>query len=119
MWCYSCLLMVMMPLAGSADGHDNATAITPTRSTAATNSSITKPSQLSFFGNFEMMQRAFYVVIGVCVLAVLYFVVRACSIKKKPQRKKYGLLSDYDETMELGSMDSDEEKVFESRSIRR
>ncbi|PIO22699.1 hypothetical protein AB205_0152350, partial [Aquarana catesbeiana] len=66
-----------------------------------------------------MLQRAFYVLIGISVLAVLYFVIRTCSIKKKPQRKKYGLLSDYDENMELGSMESDEEKIFESKNIRR
>lgn len=119
MWCYSCLLMFLMPVARSADGPDNTTLATITSSTVATNSSHTKPTQLSFWSNVEMMQRAFYVLIGISVLAVLYFVVRTCSLKKKPQRKKYGLLSDYDETMELGSMDSDEEKIFESRSIRR
>lgn len=84
-----------------------------------TNSSTTSHVQLSFLNNYKMLQRAFYVLIGISVLAVLYFVIRTCSIKKKPQRKKYGLLSDYDENMELGSMDSDEEKIFESRNIRR
>ncbi|XP_040273489.1 protein FAM174C [Bufo bufo] len=118
-WCYPCLLIFMMPVPGSADGQENATDVTVSTSTVPTNSSITKPTQLSFWGNFEMMQRAFYVLIGISLLAVLYFVIRTCSLKKKPQRKKYGLLSDYDETMELGSMDSDEEKIFESRGLRR
>ncbi|CAI9568409.1 unnamed protein product, partial [Staurois parvus] len=84
-----------------------------------TNSSNTTHVQLSFLNNYKMLQRAFYVLIGISVLAVLYFVTRTCRIKKKPQRKKYGLLSDYDENMEMGSMDSDEEKIFESRNIRR
>ncbi|XP_056373139.1 protein FAM174C isoform X1 [Hyla sarda] len=118
MWCYSCLLIFMIPVCWSAEGQENATVLA-TSTTVATNSSITKPTQLSFWSNFEMMQRAFYVLIGISVLAVLYFVIRTCSLKKKPQRKKYGLLSDYDETMELGSIDSDEEKIFESRSLRR
>ncbi|KAM3938931.1 protein FAM174C [Leptodactylus fuscus] len=119
MWCYSCLLMFTIPLAASAEGPENVTHIEITSPTVSINSSSTKPTQLSFWGNFEVMQRAFYVLIGISVLAVLYFVIRTCSLKKKPQRKKYGLLSDYDETMELGSMDSDEEKIFESRSLRR
>ncbi|XP_071967892.1 protein FAM174C [Engystomops pustulosus] len=119
MWCYPCLLIFMMPVAGSTEGQENTTLVTVTSSTLATNSSFTKPTRLSFWDNFEMMQRAFYVLIGISVLAVLYFVIRTCSLKKKPQRKKYGLLSDYDETMELGSMDSDEDKIFESRSLRR
>ncbi|XP_075707171.1 protein FAM174C [Rhinoderma darwinii] len=119
MWRYSCLLIIMMPVAWSAEGQENVTHVLITSSTLTTNSSVTKPTQLSFWGNFEMMQRAMYVVIGISVLAVFYFVIRTCSLKKKPQRKKYGLLSDYDETMEMGSMDSDEEKIFESRSIRR
>lgn len=38
---------------------------------------------------------------------------------KKPQRKKYGLLSSYDENIELASLDSDEDTVFESRNLRR
>ncbi|KAM4054248.1 LOW QUALITY PROTEIN: protein FAM174C [Anomaloglossus baeobatrachus] len=123
-WCFSCLLIFMVPVVSGVEGNSNATLTTVPSSTVVTNSSIskptqvTKPTQLSFWGNFEMMQRAFYVLIGISVLAVLYFVIRTCS-QKKPQRKKYGLLSDYDDTMELGSMDSDEEKIFESRSIRR
>ncbi|XP_077127048.1 protein FAM174C isoform X2 [Ranitomeya variabilis] len=121
-WCISCLLIFMVPVVWSDEGNGSSTVPT---STVTTNSSITKPTQitkatqLSFWGNIEMMQRAFYVLIGISVLAVLYFVIRTCSLKKKPQKKKYGLLSDYDDTMELGSMDSDEEKIFESRSIRR
>lgn len=52
-------------------------------------------------------------------LTCLFNKISFYSMKKKPQRKKYGLLSDYDENMELGSMESDEEKIFESRNIRR
>ncbi|KAF1546313.1 putative membrane protein C19orf24, partial [Eudyptes schlegeli] len=38
---------------------------------------------------------------------------------KKPQRKKYGLLSNYDENIEMASFDSDEDTVFETRNLRR
>ncbi|KAG8454600.1 hypothetical protein GDO86_000997 [Hymenochirus boettgeri] len=80
----------------------------------------TKHLQDSFLGaNMPMVQRAFYVLIGVSLLAVLYFVIRTVRLKKKPLRKKYGLLSDYDDNMEMGSLESDEEKIFEARSLRR
>ncbi|XP_039371983.1 protein FAM174C isoform X1 [Mauremys reevesii] len=69
-------------------------------------------------GRFPAVQRAFYVLTGLCALAALYFLVRALRLKK-PQRKKYGLLSNYDENMELGSLDSDEDTVFETRNLRR
>eukprot|EP00079_Xenopus_tropicalis_P025899 XP_012819506.1 PREDICTED: uncharacterized membrane protein C19orf24 homolog isoform X1 [Xenopus tropicalis] len=76
--------------------------------------------QETFFGaNVQMVQRAFYVLIGISLLAVLYFIIRTLRLKKKPIKKKYGLLSDYDENMEMGSLDSDEEKIFEARSLRR
>uniref|UniRef100_A0A8C6YRI7 Uncharacterized protein n=1 Tax=Nothoprocta perdicaria TaxID=30464 RepID=A0A8C6YRI7_NOTPE len=38
---------------------------------------------------------------------------------KKPQRKKYGLLSNYDENIEMASFDSDEDTVFETRNLKR
>ncbi|KAM9112118.1 protein FAM174C [Pangshura tecta] len=69
-------------------------------------------------GRFPAVQRAFYVLTGLCALAAVYFLVRALRLKK-PQRKKYGLLSNYDENMELGSLDSDEDTVFETRNLRR
>ncbi|XP_075061843.1 protein FAM174C isoform X2 [Mixophyes fleayi] len=119
MWCYAYFLMVILSLAKSTKGEDNSTHITVTGTPQTSTSITTRHGQLSFWNNFEMMQRAFYVLIGISLLAVLYFVIRTCSLKKKPQRKKYGLLSDYDENMEMASLDSDEEKIFEARSIRR
>ena len=44
---------------------------------------------------------------------------RTHSRVKKPQRKKYGLLSSYDEHVEMASLDSDEDTVFETRNLRR
>ncbi|XP_040179639.1 protein FAM174C [Rana temporaria] len=124
--CLSFILLVADRLsAQEVANHGNAQEVNTTHVTVTTgrplttNSSTTSHVQLSFFNNYKMLQRAFYVLIGISVLAVLYFVIRTCSMKKKPQRKKYGLLSDYDENMELGSMESDEEKIFESRNIRR
>ncbi|XP_054031363.1 protein FAM174C [Dryobates pubescens] len=80
-----------------------------------------------------VLKRAVYVLSALSLLAALYFLLRAFrprsegprherktrSRLKKPQRKKYGLLSSYDEHMEMASLDSDEETVFETRNLRR
>ncbi|XP_065097774.1 protein FAM174C [Paramisgurnus dabryanus] len=70
----------------------------------------------------EMIQRALYVLIGITAIGVLYFLMRAVRMKKKTvQRKKYGLLSNYDDTMEMGHLESDEDDntVYEAQSLRR
>ncbi|XP_001373903.3 protein FAM174C isoform X2 [Monodelphis domestica] len=65
----------------------------------------------------QMLKRSFYVLTGFVGLAALYFLIRAFRLKK-PQRKKYGLLSNTDDHMEMASMESDEETVFETRNLR-
>ncbi|XP_068012274.1 protein FAM174C isoform X3 [Melanerpes formicivorus] len=65
-----------------------------------------------------VLKRAVYVLSALSLLAALYFLLWAFRLKK-PQRKKYGLLSSYDEHMEMASLDSDEETVFETRNLRR
>ncbi|XP_063313432.1 protein FAM174C [Pelobates fuscus] len=119
MWyCISLLICLVFAVKCLGDS-ENVT----TNSTASTHIATAFTTQhgpvMKFWNNFQMMQRAFYVLIGVSVLAVLYFIIRTVRLKKKPLRKKYGLLSDYDENMEMGSMDSDEDKIYEARSIRR
>lgn len=37
---------------------------------------------------------------------------------KKPQRRRYGLLAHADDHADLASLDSEEETVFETRSLR-
>ncbi|KAM6369056.1 protein FAM174C [Pluvialis apricaria] len=80
-----------------------------------------------------VLKRAVYVLSALSALAALYFLLRAFrprsegprnerkthSRLKKPQRKKYGLLSNYDENVEMASFDSDEDTVFETRNLRR
>ncbi|KAJ7412216.1 chromosome 28 C19orf24 [Willisornis vidua] len=74
------------------------------------------PGLLSGSG-LPVLRRAVYVLSALSALAALYFVLRAVRLKK-PQ-KKYGLLSSHDENIELGSLDSDEDTVFETRNLRR
>ncbi|XP_071583711.1 protein FAM174C isoform X3 [Heliangelus exortis] len=65
-----------------------------------------------------VLKRAVYVLSALSVLAALYFLLRAFRLKK-PQRRKYGLLASQEENMELASLDSDEDTVFETRNLRR
>ncbi|KAM8888352.1 protein FAM174C [Synchiropus picturatus] len=76
------------------------------------------------FRNFNMdssmIQRALYVLIGITVIGVLYFLVRAVRLKKPVQRKKYGLLSNYEDSVEMMAVESDEDDtLYEARSLRR
>nr|XP_012426735.4 protein FAM174C [Taeniopygia guttata] len=89
--------------------------------------------RLSVGSGLPVLRRAVYVLSALSALAALYFMLRAVRPRsegprnkpkthfrlKKPQRKKYGLLSSQDENIELGSLDSDEDTVFESRNLRR
>ncbi|TKC40812.1 uncharacterized membrane protein C19orf24 homolog [Monodon monoceros] len=61
--------------------------------------------------------RSLYVVTGLIVLAVLYFLIRAFRLKK-PQQRRYGLLANTEDPTEMASLDSDEETVFETRNLR-
>lgn len=68
----------------------------------------------------SMIQRALYVLIGITMIGVLYFLIRAVRLKRPAQKKKYGLLSNYDESVEMEAVDSDEDDtLYEARSLRR
>ncbi|XP_026179596.1 protein FAM174C [Mastacembelus armatus] len=68
----------------------------------------------------SMIQRALYVLIAITMVGVLYFLIRAVRLKKPVQRKKYGLLSNYDDSVEMEAVESDEDDtLYEARSLRR
>ncbi|XP_029939816.1 protein FAM174C [Salarias fasciatus] len=70
--------------------------------------------------NSSMIQRALYVLIGFTMIGVLYFLVRAVRLKKPVHRKKYGLLAEYEDSVEMDAMESDEDDtLYEARSLRR
>ncbi|XP_073682081.1 protein FAM174C isoform X2 [Garra rufa] len=82
----------------------------------------TTNSKMGFNLDGAMINRALYVLIGITAIGVLYFLVRAVRLKKTGvQRKKYGLLSNYDDTMEMAHLESDEDDttVYEAKSSRR
>ncbi|XP_041913168.1 uncharacterized protein fam174c [Alosa sapidissima] len=66
----------------------------------------------------SMIQRALYVLIGITIIGVLYFLVRAVRLKKtsvSQRKKKYGLLANHDDDDE----EDEDDIVYESRSLRR
>uniref|UniRef100_A0A1A8KRY8 Chromosome 19 open reading frame 24 n=1 Tax=Nothobranchius kuhntae TaxID=321403 RepID=A0A1A8KRY8_NOTKU len=70
--------------------------------------------------NSSMIQRALFVLIGITMIGVLYFLIRTVRMKKPSQRKKYGLLSNYDDSVEMEAVESEEDDtLYEARSLRR
>nr|XP_003461023.2 uncharacterized membrane protein C19orf24 homolog [Cavia porcellus] len=61
--------------------------------------------------------RSFLVLTGLAALALVYFLIRAFRLRK-PQRRRYGLLANSEDPGDVASADSEEETVFESRSLR-
>uniref|UniRef100_A0A1A8KZ57 Chromosome 19 open reading frame 24 n=2 Tax=Nothobranchius TaxID=28779 RepID=A0A1A8KZ57_9TELE len=73
-----------------------------------------------FHVNNSMIQRALFVLIGFTMIGVLYFLIRTVRLKKPSQRKKYGLLSNYDDSVEMEAVESEEDDtLYEARSLRR
>ncbi|XP_072244994.1 protein FAM174C [Leuresthes tenuis] len=74
----------------------------------------------NFSVDSSMIQRALYVLIAITMIGVLYFLIRAVRLKKPAQRKKYGLLSNYDDSLEMEAVESEEDDtLYEARSLRR
>ncbi|TKS65890.1 putative membrane protein C19orf24 [Collichthys lucidus] len=101
-------------------------AITPAQTnTSAGNSTHSggKSSTGPFGGlsvDSSMIQRALYVLIGITMIGVLYFLIRAVRLKRPAQKKKYGLLSNYEDSVEMEAVESDEDDtLYEARSLRR
>ncbi|KAL1023178.1 hypothetical protein UPYG_G00037350 [Umbra pygmaea] len=122
------LLTLLCALSTFAEKTQNVTAASITNVTNSTvsDSKITTSSipHNSLFNsiNSSMIERALYVLIGITFIGVLYFLVRAVRLKETTtSRKKYGLLSNYDDSVEMAALESDEEDdtVYEARSLRR
>lgn len=68
----------------------------------------------------SMIQRALYVLIGVTAIGLLYFLIRAVRLKRPANKKKYGLLSNYEDSVEMEAVESEEDDtLYEARSLRR
>ncbi|XP_074421636.1 protein FAM174C [Larus michahellis] len=134
-----CLLLLLLHAGRAASPAPSATPIPLNGTEAAraagngTRPGPTPGSVLPAGSGLPVLKRAVYVLSALSALAVLYFLLRAFRLRsegprnepktrsrlKKPQRKKYGLLSNYDENIEMASFDSDEDTVFETKNLRR
>ncbi|KAJ0032714.1 hypothetical protein NQD34_002795 [Periophthalmus magnuspinnatus] len=93
-------------------------------SSPATNSTDSGGRRRGVLGSFSvdssMIQRALYVLIGITLTGLLYFLIRAVRLKKPAPKKKYGLLSNYDDSLEMEGVESEEDDtLYEARSLRR
>ncbi|XP_059393723.1 protein FAM174C isoform X2 [Carassius carassius] len=123
------LVLTLWAVSFADDTSSKTTATKPTvHKNTSNTSNVTEESQNSTNSNMgigldgAMINRALYVLIGITAIGVLYFIVRAVRLKKTGvQRKKYGLLSNYDDTMEMAHLESDEDDttVYEAKSLRR
>ncbi|XP_066061981.1 LOW QUALITY PROTEIN: protein FAM174C [Chamaea fasciata] len=131
------LIFLLVPHLGRAAAPSPGNSTVPPRAATGnetqTESEHESGPRLSVGSGLPVLRRAVYVLSALSALAALYFVLRAFRPRsegsrnepkthfrlKKPQRKKYGLLSSQDENIELGSLDSDEDTVFETRNLRR
>ncbi|KAL7855087.1 hypothetical protein SRHO_G00172770 [Serrasalmus rhombeus] len=124
-----CVLLAVSQAESPTPGPPPAAAVTKAAEQGASlngNTIITKPAANITLSGIDldgsMIQRALYVLIGITIIGVLYFLVRAVRLKKTTtQRKKYGLLSNYDDTVEMAQLESDEDDttVYEAKSLRR
>ncbi|KAK9409063.1 putative membrane protein C19orf24 like [Crotalus adamanteus] len=96
--------------------HESASRPASTATTATTSGS--PPSGLSGLG-LPALHRALYVVAGLAGIGLLYYLGGRTFRTRKPPRKKYGLLSNSEDPMEMASLESDEDTVFEIRNLRR
>ncbi|XP_063433095.1 membrane protein FAM174A-like [Mytilus trossulus] len=67
-------------------------------------------SLLHMFNNKPMLMRAFYVLLAVTSIVIVYFVVRALRIRRKRSKsRKYGLITARGTDMEMAPLDQDDD----------
>ncbi|XP_069375832.1 protein FAM174C [Paralichthys olivaceus] len=113
----TCCLVLAVFVSGGSGGSTAAPRPSSSNSSRV-NSTLSGAPLSSFTVDSSMIQRSLYVLIGVSMVGVLYFLVRAVRLKKPIQRKKYGLL--LNESVEMEEVETDEDDtLFEARSLRR
>lgn len=105
------------PTAAAAVANSTGTVVNTTDS----GGKRTKGGPGGFSVDSSMIQRALYVLIAITLIGMLYFIVRAVRLKKPAlKKKKYGLLSNYDDSVEMEGVESEEDDtLYEARSLRR
>ncbi|XP_062815688.1 protein FAM174C [Anolis carolinensis] len=114
------LLVALLAWAASAAGEasnqtsEGGEAGLPTAATSGA-SLTSPPSRL----RLSALHRALYVIAVLAGIGLLYYLGGRALRTRKPPRKKYGLLPNAEDPMEMASLESDEDTVFESRNLRR
>ncbi|TNN30943.1 putative membrane protein C19orf24 [Liparis tanakae] len=104
------------PAPGTAGTNSSSGGLNGTRSGGKSSRGFDGPLRV----DSSMIQRALYVLIGITVIGVLYFLVRAVRLKRPALKKKYGLLSSYEDSVEMEAVESEEDDtLYEARSLRR
>lgn len=87
---------------------------------SGTGTASTPPRAAGGSSEGSVIGRAVAVALGVSGLGLVYLLVRGLRLKKR-QRKKYGLLSSFDDHVEMAPMDTDDDDttLFEAKSLRR
>ncbi|XP_077778184.1 protein FAM174C isoform X2 [Podarcis muralis] len=101
----------------SPAGDTAATEAAPTTSGSSSSSSSSSSGLLGL--HMPALHRALYVIAGVAGIGLLYYLGGRALRTRKPPRKKYGLLSNSEDPMEMASLESDEDTLFETRNLRR
>ncbi|XP_041061484.1 protein FAM174C-like [Carcharodon carcharias] len=89
-------------------------------SSGSSSGSSSPPPRQGGYPDKSVIRRALWVLLGITGLGLLYFIIRSIRLKKT-QRKKYGLLSSYDDHVEMAPMDTDDDDttLFEVKGMRR
>ncbi|CAI5799053.1 Hypothetical predicted protein [Podarcis lilfordi] len=104
----------------SPAGEPAATEAAPTTAATSGSSSSSSSSSSGLLGlHMPALHRALYVIAGVAGIGLLYYLGGRALRTRKPPRKKYGLLSNSEDPMEMASLESDEDTLFETRNLRR
>ncbi|XP_077573721.1 protein FAM174C [Stigmatopora nigra] len=112
-------------LASDSDANSNEAQSPPKGNSTTGSGNGRGQGGLTGFGmDSSMMRRAAYVLIAITAMGFLYFIARAGCVKKMAPRKKYGLLSHSEDTVELtaaaaASDEEDDNTLYEARPLRR
>lgn len=95
----------------------NTTAVAPLTSTG--NDTVKEKTIMETIkDNKDMLMRAFYVLIGVTAIVVIYFGVRAWRLRRKRNKtKKYGLISGRGADYEMAPLDADDDDDDEDTTV--
>ncbi|XP_032992720.1 protein FAM174C isoform X2 [Lacerta agilis] len=117
-WVAAAAALLTLTAAENKTSPAEETAATAAAPTTASGSSSSSSSGLLGL-HMPALHRALYVIAGVAGIGLLYYLGGRALRTRKPPRKKYGLLSNSEDPMEMASLESDEDTLFETRNLRR